>query len=191
MDVCVACGVFLFDWMCRPLPRTDYFADHVRRVYLQKAIPELLPEFHRLLAKVNSLLEYTFTTRLRSVIRMAKRRRGIYGPVCMNDPRRAGLEQELLELEWLTTVQLFREHVSREDIDFLLVMIEEKYILDSTITAELWLGSMLRTLMRELPQIHMEHTRKLLPTDLTAVNGLICPKEHAIAHELFEDDLYA
>jgi hypothetical protein len=177
MDLCVTCGVFLFDWMCRPLPPTDYFISHVRKTYLKKAIPELLAEMHRLLSKVNYLMKYMIDTKIQSILQ--ERKKSWY--------RSATLDQELLELEWTTTVQLFREYVSFEDIEVLLVLIDEKYILDTTITSELWLGMMLRTLMKELPQIHAYNSHPI-------TSGLICPKEHMIACEIFdsvEDDIYA
>jgi hypothetical protein len=103
-------------------------------------------------------------------------------------------EKELLELEWITTVQLFCEHVSYEDVDFLILLIDESYILDSSTTSELWLGMMLRSLMKELPLIHMGHTTATLASAAVAMDGFICPREHVLARELFEtadDDLYA
>ena len=193
MDLCVACGVFLFDWMHRPLPSTDYFASHVRQHYLEKAIPDLLPEIRRLLSQMNEMLRYIFTSKIRSVRQLGLSRRG-GNWLCMNDPRYEEMQKELLELEWCTTVHLFREHVSREDVDFLLTLIDERYILDSATTSELWLGMILHTMIKEMPPIHAGHTEATVSSAAVAMNGLVCPIEHAIAHEVFdsaEDTLYA
>lgn len=182
MDLCIACGIFLFDWMCRPLSQADYFKGHVRRTYLKKAVPHLLPEIHRVLRKVNELLKYMFEAKIKSVLGTAQR------------GMRVACEKELLELEWITTVQLFREYVSYEDVDFLILLIDESYILDSSTTSELWLGMMLRTLMKEIPLIHMGHTTATMASATVAMDGFICPREHVLARELFEteeDDLYA
>jgi len=188
MDVCVACSVFLFDWMCRPLPPTDYFKEHLRRKYFEKAIPELIPEIYRLLSKVNPLMKYMIDTKIHGAVQEGRwQRKGIF-----TTARRADLELQLLELEWVTTVQLFRKYVSEEDVDCLLSIIEDKRVLSYDTTPDLWLGMMLRSLMKDLPQIHSEH-KKVLP-DVAVENGLICPIEHVVASELFEsaeDDLYA
>lgn len=190
MDVCIACSVFAFDWMIRPPAPTDYFARNVRRTYLEKAIPDLLPEIHRLLSKVNELMKYVIMSKITSVLQAEKRRFAYMSP----GPQKAAHEKELLELEWTTTVQLFREHVSREDIDYLLQMIEERYILDSATTNELWLGMTLSMLMKELPLIHGGHSIGTLESAAIAMNGFICPGEHEAAKAMFEgdsDDLYA
>ena len=189
MDLCVACSVFLFDWMCHPLSSTDYFTGHVRLAYFEKAIPTLLPEIHRLMSKMNELLKYMFEAKIKSVLQMRRAQLGIYGQMYMNDTR----PKELIELEWITTVQLFREYVSHEDVDFLILLIDESYILDSSTTSELWLGMILSTLMKELPPIHTGHTKASESAAAVAMDGFICPREHAIARELFdsaEDDLY-
>lgn len=194
MDVCIACSVFAFDWMIRPPAPTDYFARHVRRTYLEKAIPDLLPEIHRLLSKVNELMKYLITSKVKGELLCGRQSRMIPSLMCFNHPMRLQYEKELLELEWTTTVQLFREHVSREDIDYLLQMIEERYILDSATTNELWLGMTLSMLMKELPLIHGGHSIGTLESAAIAMNGFICPGEHEAAKAMFEgesDDLYA
>jgi hypothetical protein len=198
MDLCVACSVFLFDWLCRPSTPTDYFARHIRRAYLEKAIPDLLPEIHRLLSKVNELMKYMITSKVKGELLCGRQTRMIPSLMCLNHPMRLQYEKELLELEWRTTVRLFREHVSREDIDYLLQMIDEHYILDSATTSELWLGMTLSMMMKELPLIHAGHSGGTLDTAASAMSGLICTKEHAAARAMFEgdpdadaDDLYA
>lgn len=194
MDLCVTCGIFLFDWLYRPLPPKDYFYSHIRRAYFEKAVPELLPEIHRLLSKMNVLLKYMFEAKIKSVLHLEGYRYG--------NPHYEDVQKQLLELEWITTVQLFREHISCEDIDYLLVLIDECYMLNSETSAELWLGMILQALMKDLPEIHTDHVETPTATaaataeeaaaeEATAkitVGGFICPREHMLARELFEED---
>lgn len=196
MDICVACSVFLFDWLCRPPAPNEYFALHVRRAYLEKAIPDLLPEIHRLLSKMNELMKYMITSKIKSELLCARHTRIVPSFMCFNHPMRLQYEKELLELEWRTTVRLFREHVSKEDVEFLLQMIDERYILDSATTSELWLGMTLGMMMKELPLVHAGHSGGTLETAASAMSGLICTNEHAAVKAMFDpdpdaDDLYA
>ena len=184
--------------MFRPPTPTDYFARHIRRAYLEKAIPDLLPEIHRLLSKVNELMKYMIISKIKGELLCGRQTRMIPSLMCLNHPMRLQYEKELLELEWRTTVRLFREHVSKEDVEFLLEMIDERYILDSATTSELWLGMTLSMMMKELPLVHAGHSGGTLTSAASAMSGLICTNEHAVAKAMFDpepdpdaDDLYA